>query len=277
MKFLSLFALLLAPLPALAAFIGAINGSPGTSASSLVELDPATGSVINTIGSVGYRINGLAIDPSSGIVYATTTDKDPTAPATLLTINLSTGAGTPLPNPSGLGIIQMPVFLSNGDAFVWTESTDDMATFDKATGIVTVLGDSGINSARHSFFRDENDRLLVFNEDNNLYEMNATTGASTLLLSTPGPNGHHGKVNFANNRFYSIEGVSSDPRVLVERNLADLSEISRVNLPAGLNVLLFTDLPGSASGPAAVPSLPAPFMLMLAALMLIPAMRRLAR
>lgn len=37
----------------------------GSTPSTLVRLDPATGSVTQTIGSVGYAVNGLTFDTST--------------------------------------------------------------------------------------------------------------------------------------------------------------------------------------------------------------------
>jgi len=43
----------------------------GSSPSTLVEINPATGALIATIGSVGYAVIGKAWDATTGTLYAT--------------------------------------------------------------------------------------------------------------------------------------------------------------------------------------------------------------
>jgi hypothetical protein len=45
---------------------GAIGMGGSYSSSTLVELDPVTGAVVATIGDVGYLVNGMAWDYSTG-------------------------------------------------------------------------------------------------------------------------------------------------------------------------------------------------------------------
>ena len=59
------------------ACFNAFPGGPCTQTSTLVQIDPQTGALIRTIGSVGYTVNGLAWDCTagnckSGTLYATT-------------------------------------------------------------------------------------------------------------------------------------------------------------------------------------------------------------
>ena len=75
------------------------NASPGgpcgTATSTLVQLDPGTGALIKTIGPVGFVVNGLAWDSTSGKLYATTPVGDQHFHG-LITIDPRTGAGTPV-------------------------------------------------------------------------------------------------------------------------------------------------------------------------------------
>ena len=52
----------------------------GTSPSSLVELDPVTGAQIAVIGSVGYVVNGMAWDATTGTLFGSTATGDPSFP-----------------------------------------------------------------------------------------------------------------------------------------------------------------------------------------------------
>ena len=54
---------------------GTVNyGGPS---STLVEIDPNTGAVVQTIGAVGHGVIGLSFDPTTGRLYGTTRFYDP--------------------------------------------------------------------------------------------------------------------------------------------------------------------------------------------------------
>jgi len=57
-----------------------------------VELDPTTGALINSVGSVGFTINGLTYDASTGTLYGSTGANNGTP--SLVAIDMNTGAGT---------------------------------------------------------------------------------------------------------------------------------------------------------------------------------------
>lgn len=65
----------------------------GSVASNLYTLDQVTG-VATSIGPIGYAVTGLALDPTDGTLYGTTTPNDPVSPKSLITIDTATGAGT---------------------------------------------------------------------------------------------------------------------------------------------------------------------------------------
>lgn len=52
------------------------TGSGGT-ISTLVELNSATGALLQTIGSVGYAVNGLTYDVATGKLWGATSLNDP--------------------------------------------------------------------------------------------------------------------------------------------------------------------------------------------------------
>lgn len=63
--------------------------------STLVVIDQNTGAVERTIGPVGYIIIGLAFDPTTGNLYATSSINDLNFTG-LFIIDTTTGAGTPI-------------------------------------------------------------------------------------------------------------------------------------------------------------------------------------
>jgi hypothetical protein len=143
------------------------NG-PCTQASTLVQLNPKTGALIKEIGPVGYTVNGLAWDGTSGKLYATTAsgcgpDSDACSFHGLITIDLKTGAGTPVDatvenfgldptESSPIHTISIDFF---GNLVGWyTESpfgdvTDTFVRINKRTGIAKEFPDTGIRTLRH--------------------------------------------------------------------------------------------------------------------------------
>jgi len=137
-----------------AACTNAHQGGPCTQTSTLVQIDPTNGALVQVIGPVGFTVNGLAWDSTTDTLYATTAVGD-TAFHGLITINPQTGAGTPV-NPSlvNYGLSPDPRFVgspihsltidSNGRLAAWYDEfpppvgvTDTFVTIDKSTGIAT--------------------------------------------------------------------------------------------------------------------------------------------
>src|SRR5690242_10957141 len=71
-----------------------VQGGPCTQQSTLVQLDPTTGALIQVIGPVGFTVNGLAWDRKLHKLFATTSLGDVRFHG-LITIDLVTGKGKP--------------------------------------------------------------------------------------------------------------------------------------------------------------------------------------
>ncbi len=69
-------------------------GGPCTETSTLVQIDPSNGALVRVIGPVGFTGNGLAWDPATDKLYATTAIGDVVFHG-LITIDPNTGQGTP--------------------------------------------------------------------------------------------------------------------------------------------------------------------------------------
>lgn len=197
------------------------TGSGGT-LSTLVEIDPATGVTVRTIGAVGYVVNGLEYDATTGKLYGSTSVKDPNYTG-LIEIDINTGAGTPIGDNgwglSGITVITNITVDSTGQMFGWWEGNDDLVGIDKTTGIATRVGESGIIfTAKNGLDFDSSDTLYMVNIDGSIYTVNTITGAATLTGSI-GTIAHHGDFDPSANLYY---GISSTwvPRSLV---IADLS------------------------------------------------------
>ena len=130
------------------------TGSGGTT-STLVELDPATGALVRTIGPVGCTVNGLEFDFTTGILYGSTSVKS--TYNGLIQIDLATGAGTPVgvhgwglgdhegPNRDAAAVTNITIDSTGRMYGWWDPSEDDLVRIDKTTGVATRVGESGLS------------------------------------------------------------------------------------------------------------------------------------
>jgi DNA-binding beta-propeller fold protein YncE len=118
------------------------DGSGGLS-SNLYIIDAATGSVVETIGPIGFSVTGLALDPMSGTLYGATGGAGANS-GTLLTINRSTGAGT-IVGTFGTGAPMADLaFDPSGNLYGWSQLDSDLYRIDKSSGAATRVGESGL-------------------------------------------------------------------------------------------------------------------------------------
>lgn len=244
----------LIPLQAMAALYGTILGPTST----LVELDPATGAVLTTIGSVGYRVNGMTYDATTNTMYATTSNGDASFPDGLISINLATGAGTEIGTGAGQ-YVNVPTANSAGVLYGWTEDTDDAVLWDKVAGTITVLGSSGISTLEQSLAFDNSDTLYYVSINaGGIQTINTTTGAATSGPAISGATGyalHHGDFAPGTTLLYALTDIGTGPRDI---DILDVTTGVVTNtltqVPDGLHTLAFTaGIIGSVAQP--VPSL----------------------
>jgi hypothetical protein len=235
----------LAAAPAGAQTILGTTGTGGT-ISTLVEIDPATGALISTIGSVGYAVNGLTWDASSGTLYATTSANDAVLGSGLITIDPLTGSGTPIGTGHGLGSGATVTAASNaaGQIFSWWDpSADDLVIFDIGTGLATVVGESGLSTGAHGLTFDAADVLYLVNWDTSVYTINTTTGAATLVGSLGlATYAHHGDFDPSTGLYYGIDNTGGPgPRNLVVADLSTFTVVNTLPTVADLHTLTFYD------------------------------------
>jgi hypothetical protein len=173
-----------------------VRGGPCTHTSILVQIDPRTGALVRTIGSVGYTVNGLAWDMTSDKLYATTAVGD-TSFHGLITIDPNTGQGTPV-NPSAVDYgldatspVHSITIDSAGNAVGWYDEfpppagiTDTFVTIDKATGIATEFNNTGINTGQNGLAFAKHD--LLWNIDSPKVVGGVVTQTAYLLDPTNG-------------------------------------------------------------------------------------------
>ncbi len=228
------------------------TGAGGTAA-TLVEVNIATGALVRTIGPVGYVVNGMTWDASTGTLYATTSNTDPAFPNGLIQINPLTGAATRVGTGAGQ-LVNVPTANSTGGLFGWTESSDQPVRWNKAAGTITVLG-GGVGTAQQSLAFDNGDVLRLL-QGTALYTINTTTGVATFVGNIAGMGtgtGHHGDFHPVTNLLYTIDrtGNGNNPRNLEVINTATLARTAVIPTINDLHTLAF--LPAGALVPAQVP------------------------
>ncbi|WP_373657236.1 PEP-CTERM sorting domain-containing protein [Thiohalorhabdus methylotrophus] len=144
------------------------------------------------MGNLGYAVNSIAMDPTTGTMYGSTTSWSGEFNG-LLEIDPATGAATEVGSFNGefdsiLGL----TFNSTGELWGWHDpNEDDPVRINKTTGEATTVGNSDINTGGQVMAFDNSDNLtLVQNEE--LYEIDQTTGAAVLqesLSFDPGSGG----------------------------------------------------------------------------------------
>ncbi len=193
------------------------NGDSGTS--TLVEIDPANGDLLDTIGSgVGYLVNGMAWDYQAQTLYASTSTND-AAFTGLITINIETGVGTVAGTPdwgqSAPFSVSNITIDSDGNMVGWADNTNQLVEIDKTTGEITTYTDTSVTAV---------DFGLSFDRFNLLYLINGDSGDLYVFVDddqafTAGPSveheGRQGDFHPTNNYYYGIEDTGTDTRSLV--------------------------------------------------------------
>jgi hypothetical protein len=225
------------------------------STSTLVEINQNTGEIIRFIGQVGFTVNGLAWDPTTGKLYASTSTQDPSYNG-LIEIDLATGAGTQIGVDGwgfGSAAITNITVNSSGQMYGWTENGDDLVSINKATGIATVIGNSGIGTWANGLAFNIYGTLFMINGDGRCYIMNTSSGASSYygdIEPGVGKPLHHGVFHPDTNLYYGIRHTPDpDPwdesaTNLLTSDISSESVASSVPTAFDLHTLAFVDLPG---------------------------------
>ena len=239
------------------------DDDPATS--TLVEIDPDDGSLIATIGDVGYAVNGMTWDETTGTLYATTSGWDETFPNGLITINPSTAAATTIGTGAGQ-YVNVPASNSAGQLYGWTEETDDPVIWNKAAGTITVLDSGMANTRKTGLAFDASDTLYLINDYNwnqdgqSVYTINTTTGAATAVGALPGLPyncAHHGDFHPTTNLYYGIDAAGGrdgvTARNLLVINIGTLTVVDTIPTVDNLQTLTF--LPDDDTAPQSIPTL----------------------
>ena len=120
--------------------------------------------------------------------------------------------------------VSCPTVNSLGAMFAWNQTTADLLSIDKATGIATVVGNSGLGTFEQGLAFDNFDVLVLVSPggmlDTSAYSINTTTGANTLINTITGlPRAHHGDFQPLTNYYWGIDQTDDSAGGAAARNL----------------------------------------------------------
>jgi hypothetical protein len=168
--------------PALAEAQVLYGATGGNAPSNLYSINTTTGAA-TVIGPTGQGLTGLALHPTTNVMYGVTTTFAGCARC-LVTINLATGASTPI-GPLGFTIAEI-AFRADGTLYGWSETNDVMAIINIATGAAVEIG-PGTNSAGDGLvFSGGLLYLMPSGDSGSYYTVDPTTGVVTLVGTLSG-------------------------------------------------------------------------------------------
>ncbi|MCE9593478.1 MAG: hypothetical protein K8S98_04730 [Planctomycetes bacterium] len=175
--------------------IGGKVSDPGTS--RLYRIGRTTGIITEFPGmspTLGFSGGGLALHPTTGVLYATGLDGYQSSG--LYTIDKNTGVPTFIGhsggqccvapfgfNMNGLGFRADGTLFANG--FTLSVPDSHLFTIDLATGLATDIGPHGVLLGRQLAYSD-----LAFRADGQLFSMGSITGATNGLYTVDPLTGH---------------------------------------------------------------------------------------
>jgi DNA-binding beta-propeller fold protein YncE len=116
-------------------------------ANNLYQLDPVTGAVLSTIPITappgGETYSGFALDPTSGLLYASSTN---VGTSSLHTVDVTTGVATLVGSITGSACNIAIAIDGSGQMYGYDICTDDFWAIDKSTGVGTMIGPIGFDA-----------------------------------------------------------------------------------------------------------------------------------
>lgn len=160
------------------------TGNDGT---SLYATNPTNGAS-TLIGNFGYgAVYGDAFAPD-GTLYAMINSF---SPSQLATVNLSTGAATPVGTPTGISDLMGIAFAPNGTLYGASWGSNDLYTLNLTTGQATEVGSLGTDGEVMDLAWDSMNSTMYglssYGSDGSvLYTVNLSTGAGTVVTNISG-------------------------------------------------------------------------------------------
>lgn len=129
---------------------GALGGSSTTS--NLYTIDPGT-AVATSVGAIGFAMTGLSFRPADSVLFGATSNNSSANPASLVTIDTSTGAGTLVGafSISGGGTLADIAFRSDNTLYGYGSVTRKLYTVNTSTGAATQVSATAVPPAAFGF------------------------------------------------------------------------------------------------------------------------------
>jgi len=128
----------------------------------VVNLANGTASLVGAIrlpGSKPIGVTGMAVHPSTGVLYGITSEQSPNSPRALVTIDPASGAANLV---GDLGRIGSDIaFDSKGTLYVWLPATSQLGMVDLSSAAVTPIGSPGPAGSPAGIAIDPNGMIYV--------------------------------------------------------------------------------------------------------------------
>jgi hypothetical protein len=185
------------PVAAMAADIVYVTDGSGGSIASLHRIDPATGAIIQTVGSLGVSVTAIAFDPTTGILWGSE-GRVPSGNPRIFTIDVTTAAITVVGQTSIDGISDLS-FRSDGRLYARGACTTGQQLFriDKSTAAASLVGSSSGTTCGGgmAFTFDGSDRIFLASSMPTAHELDLDSGATLSNLNWGLCNGVGVRVN----------------------------------------------------------------------------------
>jgi hypothetical protein len=185
-------------------------------------------------------VNGLTWDDTTATLYGTTSLNDPSFTG-LIRIDTTTGAGTSIGTGWG-GLVSVVTNItadSAGNLFAWTEDSDDLVAIDKLLGTASVVGSSGIGTARYGLAFDAGDNLWLV-QFGTVYLVDALTGAASTSFSYPNAGeAHHGDFDPDTGFYVGVSTAGAGPKSLDVVDFVSEAEVATLPTVNDLHTLAF--------------------------------------
>jgi len=220
-----------------------VTGNGGT---GLFVVNSSTGAS-TFIGDFGFK--GVLTDSfdSKGNLYVII--KGGSTASQLATVNLLTGAATPIGSATGIAGLEAMEFAPDGTLYAASFGTNDLYTLDPTTGAATLIGSLGFTGVMDLAW-DPFDKTMYAIESlgvgSALYSINLGTGAGTLVTDIPGDDCLMGLTIDSANQFLAMDHCdSSSPLYQIDPTTGDLTNLGNTGI--GLSMGAATQTPEPAT------------------------------
>lgn len=139
---------------------------------------------VRLIGNTGHALVGIKVDPTDGVIYATTRSDDFNYHCNncLVTLDAETGAATVV----GTFSVQtahsaLPGLAFTSDGSLYGVTRQRVYKIDKTSGAAAHVGPTNVDLTGFGMWVDAEDTLWLLNSDSTVYTLDVTDGSVTLV------------------------------------------------------------------------------------------------